>query len=222
MFIDVQLQDGYNFESIICQKLNLSDIIANEVKVNQGDGEIDIIATYKNNLVLIQCKSIEKPIAVQTVRNFESSVLRFPNSLEIIVCDSTKIKNEKYLTIKAHSWENDEELVIQDFQSDFFYFFNFKDENVKIERITVNQQIKKHGLFDETIEFFYMIIQKFNSVIRVHFMILSTENAKLCEAMCEKTISHINETTLQVLNEELKFILIFIWGHVGGNYRNNS
>ncbi|RIB11113.1 hypothetical protein C2G38_2204284 [Gigaspora rosea] len=86
----------------------------------------------------------------------------------------------------------------------------------------MSQQIKKHGLIDETIKFFYMIIQKFNSVIGVHFMILSPENAKLCEAMCEEIISHINETTLQVLNEESKFILIFIWGHVGGNYRNNS
>ncbi|RIB24444.1 hypothetical protein C2G38_2031862 [Gigaspora rosea] len=95
---------GHDFEFTIRQKLNLSNIIAKEVKVNQGDGGNDIIATYKNNLVLIQCKSIEKPIAVQTMRNFESSVSRFPNSLGIIVCDSTKIEDKKYLTIKASSW----------------------------------------------------------------------------------------------------------------------
>ncbi|RIB10505.1 hypothetical protein C2G38_2264532 [Gigaspora rosea] len=58
---------GHDFEFIIRQKLNLSDIIANEVKVNQDDSGIDIIATYKNNFVLIQYKSIEKPITIQTM-----------------------------------------------------------------------------------------------------------------------------------------------------------
>ncbi|CAG8771874.1 14711_t:CDS:2, partial [Gigaspora rosea] len=41
---------GHDFEFTIRQKLNLSNIIAKEVKVNQGDGGNDIIATYKNNL----------------------------------------------------------------------------------------------------------------------------------------------------------------------------
>ncbi|RIB06208.1 hypothetical protein C2G38_2217696 [Gigaspora rosea] len=249
---------GYNFESIIRHKLNSSDmIVANEIKVTQGDCGIDLIATYKKNFVLIQYKSVEKPIAVQTVRNFESSIQRFPNlSLGIIVCDSGKIKDEKYLTFNTSAWvkssdlnlkvcderfivetiinniiegNDEEEIVISNIHLDFLSFLNYIfilvmfDPNIwktinypaklnyvnnihhrYIQNIRYNtsQQIKKHGLIDETIEFFYMIIQKFNSVIGVRFMILSPENAKLCEAMCEEIISHINETTLQVLNEE--------------------
>ncbi|RIB09470.1 hypothetical protein C2G38_2208845 [Gigaspora rosea] len=143
---------GHDFEFTIHQKLNLSDIIANEVKVNQGDDGIDIIATYKNNFVLIQCKSIEKPIAVQTLRNFESSIedtkyLTIKASswvksskFNLSVCDETSIIS----TIKNHHFEqknkeNDKELVIQDFQSDVFYFSNFKGENVRIGRITVSK-----------------------------------------------------------------------------------
>jgi hypothetical protein len=129
--------------------------------VNQGDGGIDIIATYKKNLILIQCKSVEKPIPVQMIRNFESSVLRFPSSLGIIVCDSTKIKDEKYLTFKANSWlksskldlkvcderlvidtiinhfgeEHEEELVLSNVWLEFFNFLNFKGENVTIDKI---------------------------------------------------------------------------------------
>ncbi|CAG8824415.1 12310_t:CDS:1, partial [Gigaspora rosea] len=42
---------GHNFESIIRHKLNSSDmIVANKIKVTQGDGGIDLIATYKKNL----------------------------------------------------------------------------------------------------------------------------------------------------------------------------
>ncbi|RIB00602.1 hypothetical protein C2G38_2051525 [Gigaspora rosea] len=81
---------GHNFESIIRHKLNSNDmIVANEIKVTQGDGGIDLIATYKKNLVLIQCKSVKKPIAVQTVQNFESSIndspIRHWESLYVIV-----------------------------------------------------------------------------------------------------------------------------------------
>src|SRR5260363_120263 len=105
---------GHNFESIIRLKLNSSElIVANEIKVTQGDGGIDLIVTYKKNLVLIQCKSVEKPIPVQMVRNFESAIQRFPNSLGIIVCDSGKIKDEKYLTSNTSAWVKSSDLNLK-------------------------------------------------------------------------------------------------------------
>ena len=84
--------------------MNSKNILANEIKVIQGDGEIDIIATYNEKLILIQCKNIESSITLHFVKNFESSISRFPKSLGIIVYNSERMKSEKYITAKAKSW----------------------------------------------------------------------------------------------------------------------
>ncbi|RIB22438.1 hypothetical protein C2G38_2033569 [Gigaspora rosea] len=94
---------GLNFKNIIRKVLNLYNILANEIKVTQGDNGIDIIAIYQNNIALIQCKNIESAISVKIIREFESSVLRYPNFLGIIVYNSKKNKGNK-LTPKAKIW----------------------------------------------------------------------------------------------------------------------
>ncbi|RIB17503.1 ribonuclease H-like domain-containing protein [Gigaspora rosea] len=149
---------GHNFESIIRYKLNSSDmIVANEIKVTQGDGGIDLIATYKKNLVLIQCKSVEKPIAVQTVRNFESSIQRFPNSsLEIIVCDSCKIKDEKYLTSNASTWVKSSDLNLKHLKDHFDYGEIYDDVNCFLNVLKYFE--KYHDLSEEQSNKIYSII----------------------------------------------------------------
>jgi hypothetical protein len=79
--------------------------------VIQGDHGIDIIATYKKNTILIQCKKVEKAITVQIVKNFESSISRFSNPLGIIVYEKEHIKSNNFITKTANSW-----LINSDFQ----------------------------------------------------------------------------------------------------------
>ncbi|RIB01351.1 hypothetical protein C2G38_2231093 [Gigaspora rosea] len=187
-----------------------------------------LIAIYKKNLVLIQCKSVKKPIAIQMIKDekyLTSNASAWVKSLDLNlkVCDKRFIVETIINNIVEGN--DEEEIVMSNIQLDFLSFLNVKEENATIERLLLNdlnyinyslnyvnnihhryiqniryntsQQIKKYELIDETIEFFYMIIQKFNSVIGVRFMILLPENAKLCKAICEEIICHINKTTLQ-------------------------
>ena len=72
--------------------------------MTQGDNGIDVIVTYREKLILIQCKNTETPINVAFVRIFESAISRFsPDSLGIIVYNSEKL-NEKFATPKAINW----------------------------------------------------------------------------------------------------------------------
>ncbi|RIB17240.1 hypothetical protein C2G38_2187871 [Gigaspora rosea] len=70
-----------------------------------------------------------------------------------------------------------------------------------------SKQIKKYGLIDETIELFYMIIQKIDS--------------KLYELICEEIINHINNTKFASSKQGIKIYSNFYLGYVGVNYRNN-
>ena len=79
-------------------------ILANEIKVVQGDNGIDIIATYMEKLVLIQCKDMVSSIRVSLVRDFESAISRYPSdSLGTIVYNGEKV-GKNYATPKAKQW----------------------------------------------------------------------------------------------------------------------
>ncbi|CAG8817250.1 1207_t:CDS:2, partial [Cetraspora pellucida] len=85
------------------RKLEDFGLLAFDVKVNYGDNGIDIIITYKQKLILVQCKNTEMPIPVQIVRVFESAISRFASdSLGIIMYNSEKLKEKgKFATLKA-------------------------------------------------------------------------------------------------------------------------
>ena len=79
-------------------------ILANEIKVNQGDGGIDIIAAYKKHTILIQCKNVESPITVNNVKDFESSISRYSNPFGFIIYNKKKMKTKNCATQKTNKW----------------------------------------------------------------------------------------------------------------------
>ncbi|RIB06727.1 hypothetical protein C2G38_2046571 [Gigaspora rosea] len=159
---------GHNFENIIRKVLNSYNILANEIKVTQGDDGIDIIATYQNNIALIQCKNIESAISIKIIREFESSVSRYPNSLGIIIYNSEKNKGNKF-TPKAKIWVstskenikvcNEKEIVeffsikpeekdyiITNYKADEFNLeeFGITSKNVSIEQIVIKKNSNRY------------------------------------------------------------------------------
>ncbi|KAF0559873.1 penicillin-binding protein [Gigaspora margarita] len=113
----------HNFESSIQKVLNSFNILANKIKVTQEDDEINIIAIYKNNIVLIQC---------------------------IIVYNSEKIKGNKFIP-KARIWAstskqnikicNKKEIVqiIEDFFKIVKDDKNIKYTNLKLDEFRLDQ-----------------------------------------------------------------------------------
>ncbi|CAG8712350.1 29972_t:CDS:2, partial [Racocetra persica] len=147
---------GHDFESVIRKIAEASSLLANEIKVTQGDNDIDIIITYKEKLILIQCKNWKTPINVQIVRIFESAISRFPSdSLGIIVYNSEKM-GEKIVTPKAKRWaftskknieicdknqfvkiikdfydlDEDDHIELIDYKANYFDIINLIGENV--------------------------------------------------------------------------------------------
>ncbi|CAG8609558.1 10779_t:CDS:2 [Cetraspora pellucida] len=138
-------------------------LLAFDVKVNRGDHSIDIIITYKQKLIFIQCKNTETPIPVQIVRVFESAISRFASdSLGIIMYNSEKLKEKgKFATLKAKQWahiskrnikfcnkdqfveiikefyksDNDDYIKLVDYKADRFNIVSLLGENVSIGRI---------------------------------------------------------------------------------------
>lgn len=53
-----------------------------------GDGGIDIIAFYKEEIIVIQCKDHEKIIGVDMIRSFEGVLSRCPNQLGIFCSEN--------------------------------------------------------------------------------------------------------------------------------------
>ncbi|CAG8502053.1 8330_t:CDS:10 [Gigaspora rosea] len=91
---------GYEFEKILRKILKVNRILANEVKITQGDNEIDIIAIYKKNTILIQCKRYKSAIGVTVIRDFESAISQFPNSLEQIIKTKNGLFFQQVITNK--------------------------------------------------------------------------------------------------------------------------
>ncbi|CAG8743468.1 778_t:CDS:2, partial [Racocetra fulgida] len=104
----------------------------------QEDNGIDVIITYKEKLILIQCKNMEMPITVQIVRMFESALSRFSSdSLGLIVYNSEKL-NEKFATPKAKHWAYTSKKNIKicnekEFVDIIKSFFEYDDDNDQIE-----------------------------------------------------------------------------------------
>ncbi|CAG8801526.1 22516_t:CDS:1, partial [Cetraspora pellucida] len=134
-------------------------LLVYKIKETQGYNRIDIIVTYKEKLILIQCKNIEISISVQTVRVFKLAILRFSsNSLRIIVYNNKKLKEKKYATVKAKLWaqtskrniqicnedkfvdiikdfyelDNDDYIKLVDYKADSFNINSLLEENVSI------------------------------------------------------------------------------------------
>ncbi|KAF0365648.1 hypothetical protein F8M41_013824 [Gigaspora margarita] len=84
------------------------------------------------------------------------------------------------------------------------YVKNIHLQFVQNSKNNIFQQIKTHGLTDETLEFFYLIILNFNSIINVRFMVYSTpQKARLAKSICEEIINQVNlEMIWQTINHE--------------------
>ncbi|CAG8807692.1 17935_t:CDS:2, partial [Cetraspora pellucida] len=99
-------------------------LLVYQIKVTQGDNGIDFIVTYKEKLILIQCKNIETSISVQTVQSFESAISRFSSdSLGII-----------FVKIIKDFYESDDDNYIElvDYKADSFNINSLLGENVSI------------------------------------------------------------------------------------------
>ncbi|CAG8635322.1 12558_t:CDS:2, partial [Racocetra fulgida] len=95
---------GNVFERQIEKLLNKHEIKAHIFPCRQGDGGIDIIATFKRRNILIQCKNVGSSIDVNKLKIFETSVSRFGKEvLSVIVYNSKKLKNNP-LTTNAETW----------------------------------------------------------------------------------------------------------------------
>ncbi|CAG8669085.1 5711_t:CDS:2, partial [Gigaspora rosea] len=69
--------DGQKFEHDIVKLLSQNGIQSNSVCCIQGDNGIDIIATLDKQLILIECKNRKKPIGINIIKKFQSSISRF-------------------------------------------------------------------------------------------------------------------------------------------------
>ena len=160
-------KSGHEFEGVVQRLLELNMILANEIKVTQGDGGIDIIAVYKKHTILIQCKNVESPITVNNVRDFESSISRYSNPFGFIVYNEKKMKTKNCATQKANKWIASSEQFIKicseteicniikefckedfsqsqlelfDFSADNFVYNEVKSQNVHIKKIVIRKR----------------------------------------------------------------------------------
>ncbi|CAG8817561.1 34388_t:CDS:1, partial [Gigaspora margarita] len=93
----------YDFENKLAKSLNENRLITNIISCNPGDYGVDIIASFNHQIVLIQCKNVEKSIGSSKLQKIESAFGRFGKDvLEIIIYNSEKLKNS--LTKQANSW----------------------------------------------------------------------------------------------------------------------
>ncbi|CAG8832076.1 4750_t:CDS:2, partial [Cetraspora pellucida] len=78
-FKNLKVTDSLRFkESVIIEAINSKfkkcrkpkdfGLLAFDVKVNRRDNSINIIITYKQKLILVQCKNTEMPIPVQILK----------------------------------------------------------------------------------------------------------------------------------------------------------
>ena len=72
--------------------LTENNIIAHQISVTQGDGGIDIQATYKRHLILIQCKNTKDGINLGMVQKMESACSRFTNFIGVLVYNQDNLK----------------------------------------------------------------------------------------------------------------------------------
>lgn len=84
--------------------MNENGIIANEITVTQGDGGIDIQATYQHHLFLIQCKNTRRGININAVKQMESSCSRFSNYLGLLVYNINELTSSNFITRQARFW----------------------------------------------------------------------------------------------------------------------
>ncbi|CAG8837261.1 30680_t:CDS:1, partial [Gigaspora margarita] len=84
----------HKFENKFVKTLNKNGLIANIIECNSKDFGIDIIATYKDQIILIQYKNVEQPIYFLELQKIELSFKYFEKEIvKIIVYNSKKLKN---------------------------------------------------------------------------------------------------------------------------------
>ncbi|RIB23188.1 P-loop containing nucleoside triphosphate hydrolase protein [Gigaspora rosea] len=94
---------GHDFETKLAKLLNENGLVANIITCKSGDYGIDIIATFNQQIILIQVKNIENSIGAPELQKIESSFKRFGEQIMgIIVYNSEKLKNP--LTRNANIW----------------------------------------------------------------------------------------------------------------------
>ncbi|RIB13241.1 hypothetical protein C2G38_2198383 [Gigaspora rosea] len=102
----------------------------NEIKVTQGDDGIDIIATYQNNIALIQCKNIESAISNKRNKLTPKAKIWVSTSKENI-----KVCNEKEIV----------EVIKEFFTNEFnLEEFGITSKNVSIEQMVIKKNSNHH------------------------------------------------------------------------------
>ncbi|CAG8849612.1 35083_t:CDS:1, partial [Gigaspora margarita] len=94
---------GHDFKNKLAKSLNENRLIANIISCNPGNYDVDRIASFNHQIVLIQYKNVEKSIGSPKFQKIKSAFGRFGKEvLGIIVYNSEKLKNP--LTKQANSW----------------------------------------------------------------------------------------------------------------------
>ena len=139
--------------------LTENNIIAHQISVTQGDGGIDIQATYKRHLILIQCKNTKDGINLGMVQKMESACSRFTNFIGVLVYNQDNLSGNP-ITRQAKHWINASnfnikycnnyqlvELIkdnIDDLESENVVLDNFSSERMEISGIVfTNVKAKK-------------------------------------------------------------------------------
>ncbi|CAG8791083.1 22657_t:CDS:1, partial [Dentiscutata erythropus] len=84
----------HEFENKLVKLLNENGLIANIISCKQEDFGVDIIATFNQQVIIIQVKNIEKAIGSSELQKIQLSFKRFGDEiLGIIVYNSKKLSN---------------------------------------------------------------------------------------------------------------------------------
>ncbi|CAG8732624.1 361_t:CDS:1, partial [Racocetra persica] len=84
----------HTFESDLRKLFNQNVIIAYIIQVTEGDGGLDLLLLYQGNQICVQCKDRENAFTLFILKEFESTMTHFKNSLGILVYNSKTMKLE--------------------------------------------------------------------------------------------------------------------------------
>ncbi|CAG8819860.1 24171_t:CDS:2, partial [Cetraspora pellucida] len=148
-------KSGHDFERIIGKIAEAFGLLAYEIKVMQGDHRIDLIVTYKEKLILVQCKNTETSISVQIVQG----KIATPRAKHWVQTSKRNIKicnEDQFVGIIKNFYKsnNDNYVELVNLKADSFNVLSLLGENFNTEQIflfvnfkTIAYKMSK--LFDE-------------------------------------------------------------------------
>ncbi|CAG8790613.1 26471_t:CDS:2, partial [Racocetra persica] len=89
--VSVKVYQGNNRTDIIVKHIDSKQekhfiylIYDNVEIITEGDGRLDLLLSYKGNQICVQCKDRENALILSILKEFESTMTHFKNSLGIL------------------------------------------------------------------------------------------------------------------------------------------